>query len=160
MVFSQVTASEGVSIRRSVVVNAGMDWHVEVEGKRVPSESTSLVGAPTTVKSSADLSKLLQHVDACNTCGGNPDEKYKSIAGTGYCIFHSGMLLGLLKLFPFRPHNKQTMLSPSATTLNQMPGMYQAAENTELQAATEKTGRHWRACCTKQPHQLQVAYHF
>ena len=99
VVFSKVTASEGVSIQRSVVVN-GMDWHVEVEGKRVPSESTSLVGAPTTVKSSADLSKLLQHVDACNTCGGNPDKKYKSIAGTVYCIIHSGMLQWYCKIIP------------------------------------------------------------
>ena len=84
-IFSKVDmADSGVAITRSVVVTSLNEWYVEVKGRRVPPQSQSLEGAPSTIQSPADINSLLQHVDACNICRGNPDEKYISVAGTGY----------------------------------------------------------------------------
>ena len=77
-------ADSGVAITKSVVVTSHNEWYVEIKGRRVPPQPQSLEGAPSTIQSPADIISLLQHVDACNICKGNPDEKYISVAGTGY----------------------------------------------------------------------------
>lgn len=83
-VFSNITADTGISITKSVVVNTENEWYVEVKGNRVPAQSPSLEGAPPHIHSTADITSLLQHIDSCNICPGNPDEKYITVSGAGH----------------------------------------------------------------------------
>ena len=60
-IFSKVMADSGVAITKSVVVTSHNEWYVEVKGRRVPPQSQSLEGAPSTIQSPADIISLQQN---------------------------------------------------------------------------------------------------
>lgn len=87
--FAVINDDNCLSIDRSVVVSRSLQWHVEIDGKKItPGAAGALVDMPTYVTTKEQLNSVLQLVKACSLCKGNPEDKYTPVIAEGVAIIH------------------------------------------------------------------------
>lgn len=79
---------ERVELTRSVTIESNFDWHLTVGDKELLPSSHPLEGrVPSRISSLSDVKMVVEFVDSCVTCIGNPDDKYSVLVSARKGIF-------------------------------------------------------------------------
>ena len=63
----------------SVTINGDMSWEATVLGTKLLPSSETFSSLPQVVRVVADIETVLNFVNSCSVCVGNPDEKYEPL---------------------------------------------------------------------------------
>ena len=66
----------GPVINKSLSIKENFLWQLHVRGKTLDPHVSVLASFPALLTSVSDIERLLQYIDQCRICCGNPDDKF------------------------------------------------------------------------------------
>lgn len=87
------TRSESVVISRNLTIESNFEWNICIGDKKLLSSSPPINSLPCKITSLSVLKTVIQFVNSCEICAGNPDEKFRGLisARKGKFMDASGM---------------------------------------------------------------------
>lgn len=88
IVLSKVEAvEESAQLTWQVTITANFQWCLAFGDKKISPDSHAIRGLPNPISSLSHVTTILECVDTCILCAGNPDEKYSVLVSTRKGIF-------------------------------------------------------------------------
>jgi hypothetical protein len=78
VMMEQSTDSEPVIVK-SLSIKKNFSWQIHVRGKTPKLHSSVVASFPTLLTNISDVERLLQYIDQCRFCCGNPDDKFAAL---------------------------------------------------------------------------------
>ena len=76
-----------IQVILSVSVHDNLSWDVYVEGQKLPAGVQALSSLQQPLFSSSHLLEIIQTLDTCVRCCGNPDKKFEALRLTRRGVF-------------------------------------------------------------------------